>query len=326
MASKYDVSALVNKLNEKEKARENGGSSNFPTDMWRPTIEKGEKRVEYVIRFLENPDSITGFANVDRHAHMVKFANGKYLSQPCSKKANKEDSCYICEVVDVMFKSKQVTQENIAKAQYAKARYFYNILVIQDPRDDGKNEGKVFLFEAGKQIQDKCNEFLKNKQIKESERCFFHPLKGTNFEIVVTIKSDFPNYDLSNFMRSCSPMEINGKEVKTIEEGEKFCAEKCFKLNEYLFQDKFFKPYDEIKQLYLNQGMTSKDKNKQTTKEHEEVDEVEEKPKKPEMKTTVKSKPPEPEEEDETEPFEEDESETTEDSEDDELARLLNDD
>ena len=324
---KISIADLAKKVKDKQKSKGDGGS--FTNDFWRPTIEKGQERVEYIIRFLPNPDSIDGVPNVDRYSHMVNFPNGKYLSVPCAKKSGKDDNCYICEDTAKGFKSDIVSQQNLAKARYAKARYFYNILVIRDPREDGKHEGKIYMFEAGKQIQDKCSEFVVNEEIREEDRNFYDPLVGTNFKLVVTIKSEYSNYDKTDFMRSTSAIEFNGKKITSEEEGDEFVEKNCFKLNEVLFKDKLFKSYDEIKELYLNQGeVKSAGSKKPSFKKEEEIDEEEEdrtvKNKKIEVRNPPKPKKVEPEEEPEDE--DEDSATGTDDDEDEELARLLDGD
>lgn len=318
---KYDLNALLENIS---KAESGGSGEQKQSDFWKPTLEKGESRVEYTIRFLPNPDSEDGFPYVERAAHMITFPNGKFMYEPCRKKT-KGEPCPICEHVNDLYNSEDPAKEKIGSKRFSKKRFFQNVLIVKDPRDGGKNEGKVMIYEAGSQINDKCKEFLTNQEIKASERIFFHPTKGTDFKLVIVEKSGFPNYEKSDFVRSSSPIEVDGKELD-LDEAEAFIEEKAFKLNEKLMDDKFFKSYDELKALYENQGVPVKKDDKKSSGKEEEVeptidDEVDTTIKGDEVKSRNPSEKAEVSQEVEEDlPFEPD---APEDDEDAELAALL---
>lgn len=323
---RYDLNSLLGELQKKEsKATENHSS-----DFWKPTLEKGEERAEYMIRFLDNPDSITKFPWVERPAHMFNFPSGKFIYEPCAKKVN-NDKCYICEEVNELYNCGDPEKEKIGQKRFAKQRFFHNILVVQDPRDDGKNEGKVMIFECGQKIHGKCIQILKCQELEPEERIYFHPTMGTNFKLIITWQQSFQNYDESYFLRKTSPIEINGEKLD-MDEGEKFIEENCHKLNERLLTEKVFKSYEDLKELYLNQGVVSESsgsskKTKSVGKKEEEevetdIDETIKKDKvetrNPDKKEKVgvekeveKRKPPKDEDEDE------DISDITDDDDDD---------
>jgi hypothetical protein len=269
--SKYDLGSLLSEL-EKTETTSGGGSKDYQSDFWKPTLEKGDERVEYTIRFLPNPDSKSNFPWVERAAHMFNFPSGKFIYEPCVKKAKKE-KCYICEEVDQLYRSGDPELENMGAKRFSKKRYFHNILVVKDPRDGGKNEGNVLIYECGQQIHDKCIEFLKNKDLDPSERLYFHPTLGTNFKLVMTWKSNYQNYEKSDFVRKPSSIEIEGAELD-LDEAEKFIEENCKGLNERLLSEKSFKEYDVLKNLYLNQGVVDETEvtSSRKPKKEEEVD------------------------------------------------------
>lgn len=266
--NKYDLNALLGDIEKSETKKDE-----YSSDYWKPTIEKGEERVEYVIRFLENPDSKTNSPWVERAAHMFNFPS-KFIYEPCPKKVMKE-KCYICEEVSELYNSGDPNKKNIGQKRFSKGRFFHNILIVKDPREGGKNEGKVMIFECGKQVHDKCIEFLKNKDLDPSERVYFHPTMGTNFRLILTWKSDYPNYDKSDFFRKSTPIEINGEELD-IDDAEKFIEKNCFKLEEKLLGEKAFKTYDELKELYLNQGVVDEDAKKDNDNDDVDTDAAEE--------------------------------------------------
>ena len=323
---KYDLKAILNEL---EKTETSSGNSDYKSDFWKPTIEKGEERVEYVIRFLPNPDSKTNFPWVERAVHMFSFANGKFIYEPCKKKAKKEP-CYICEEVAKMYSSGDPSQENLGAKRFSRKRFFHNIVVVKDPREGGKNEGKVMVFECGDQVYEKCSEFLRNKDLDPADRIYFHPTNGTDFKLVITWKSNFQNYEKSDFLRKTSAITINKKELSE-DEAEKFIDENAIKLNERLMADKVFKDYETLKELYLNQGQVAdKKKAPKQEKQEEEVvvnevvsdETINKKPVK--ARNPVNKVEPEPEPEEDDTPFEEDNADDATD-EDAELEALLGD-
>jgi len=322
---KYDLNSLLNEL---EKTETSSGGNEYQSDFWKPTIEKGEEEVEYLIRFLPNPDSKTNFPWVERAAHMFNFPSGKFIYEPCAKKSKKEP-CYVCEEVSKLYQSGDVKQEALGSKRFSKKRFFHNILVVKDPREGGKNEGKVFIYEAGSQIHDKCIEILKNDDLDANERVYFHPTLGTDFKLRITWKSNYQNYDKSTFARRTSSLEVKGEKLDD-DAAETFIDENCIGLNKRLLGEKAFKGYEDLKELYLNQGNVTEKKEPRKEKEAEEieVDEVEE------LDTTVndekiQAQNPEPkkkvepvEEEDDT-PFDMDDDSSDEDA---ELEALLSDD
>jgi hypothetical protein len=288
--SKYDLGGLLDEL---EKSDSSSGTQNgdYQSDFWKPTLEKGEERAEYVIRFLPNLDSKTSAPWIERAAHMFNFPSGKFIYEPCGKKAN-GDPCYICEEVSEMYKSGDMELEEMGAKRFSKKRVFHNVLIVSDPRDGGKNEGKVMIYECGKQIHNKCIEFLKNKDLDPEERMYFHPTEGTNFRMVMTWKMKYQNYDSSDFLRKPSALEVEGESL-TMKKAEAFIDENCYSLNERLMGEKAFKDYDTLKGLYLNQGVKTEDPKPSKKKEEEEIDETIENEKvearNPEKKEKVKA-------------------------------------
>jgi hypothetical protein len=327
--SKYDLGGLLKELEKSDSS--SSSEREYSNDFWKPTLEKGEERAEYVIRFLPNPDSKTNFPWVERAAHMFNFSNsGKFIYKACAKKARGE-KCFICEEVSRLYQSGDPAQEAIGAKRYSKKRYFHNVLIVKDPRDNGKNEGKVMIYEAGQQIHEKCVEFLKNEDLDASERIYFHPEVGTDFKLILTWKSNYQNYEKSDFARKTSPLEVDGKELE-LDEAEKFIEENCHKLNELILADKNFTEYEKLKEIYLNEGVVDeKPKSKKVDVEEDAGEEVYSKSEEEDEDTTVddrkiessnpKSKSKVEVEKNEDPPFDTDDEEM--DDEDAELAALL---
>ena len=268
MGDEYDIQGLVADIEKADSAKEapTKKEEKSSSDFWKPTIPDDKKQADYLIRFLKNPDSETNQPWVQRDAHMFPFPNGKFCYQPCPKRQDYNAGikngrkCPICEEKDRLYATGDPAKEQMGQKRNPKKRFYYNVLVVKDPRENGKNEGKVFIFEAGDQIQGKCTKFLADKEIPAENRCFFHPVKGTNFKLIMTKKQSTTgaqtNYEDSEFCRNPSPMVIKNKEV-TLEEAKGFIENNCFKLREKLLIDTAFKSYEELKDFYENQGKFS---------------------------------------------------------------------
>lgn len=264
---RYDIDSLVSDIEKVENAKEAPEKKEEKrSEYLKLTLPDNVKRMEYVLRLLENPDSETSQPWVQRDAHMFPYPNRKFCYQPCPKRRDilagikPAAKCPICEDKDRLYDTGDPAKEQMGQKRTPKKRYFYNVLVVKDPRENGKNEGKVFIFEMGDQLQKKCAAFLTNKEIPASDRCFFHPLKGTNLKVVMTKKSEQLNYDDSEFSRSTSPLVVNNKEITTMEEAEAFITQNCFKLREKLLAPTVYRSYEEIKEYYDNQGEVEKKK------------------------------------------------------------------
>jgi len=94
----YDLEGLLDEL--EKTSGDNKANDGYSNDSWKASIDSGEERVEYTIRFLPNPDSKSKSPWVERASHMFEFASGKFIYQPCPKKHNNEEKCYICEQVN----------------------------------------------------------------------------------------------------------------------------------------------------------------------------------------------------------------------------------
>lgn len=257
--SKYTkgLKEVLAAIKKQEDASNKGGNfTDFKKDFWKPTIEKDQERVEYLVRFLPNPDSIDGTPYVSRPAHMIKFASGNYIYEPCPKRAFKSE-CPICARVNEMYKSGNPAQENIASSQCAKKRFFQNVLVLEDPRDNGANVGKVFAYEYGDKIQTMCIEAMKDKRNPVE---YYDPIEGADFEIVITweksTRGTFQNYDKSKFCNK-STITLNGEKLS--EDEIDAIIEKSIKLNDKLLSEKCFKTASDLDTIYKAQGYVKKE-------------------------------------------------------------------
>ena len=126
---KYNIGNILAELKKSESSG-SGEKKEFTSDFLNVSLGKDEDSLEVVLRFLPNPDSDNELPWVLRHAHMIKFPNGNFLYEACPKR-RKVGECPICEEVNDMYNSQNPKLEEQAKKQFAKKRYFSNVLVIK---------------------------------------------------------------------------------------------------------------------------------------------------------------------------------------------------
>ena len=278
----FDLDSI---LKNAEKKESNTASTNsYTSDFWKPTLEKGQDKAEYRIRFLPNPDSKNGFCWVERFSHMFKFANGKYCYQPCIKRTYKHlyddnnKKCYMCEKKNELYNTGDPDMERIGSQRNAKLRYFYNVLILDDPREGGKNNGEIRIFEAGTQVHELLSKFMGNKGTPKHERLFYHHMHGCDFTLSMkmrkTTNGEYQNYDDSYFDRTSGPITLDGK-VLSEDEAKAMLEDKCYSLNDRILSDKAFKDYDFLKEVYDNEGMVEYSTNSTNTAPEKEEEEVE---------------------------------------------------
>ena len=254
---KKKASDIVSNMKKTTESKDGGYSSDF----WRPSLEQDSDTAEYIVRFLPNNneelDEDDDVHFVSRPTHMIKFASsGNFISEPCPKRNGKAEKCPICEVVSPLFKGSDA-EKKIALDQYAKARFFSNVYVIKDPRNDGENEGKILMYEYGKTIYDLC---LKSMTVDEDDDqdeddvvIYYDPLEGADFKICITRKAGYPNYDDSKFIRSGKPLRLASGDDLDEDTIDEF-MEGAFNLQERLLSDDSFKSFGKLKSIYENQG------------------------------------------------------------------------
>jgi hypothetical protein len=189
-------------------------SSTQTSEYWKPTKIDGQDKTSYVVRILPDPGSDDGTDWVLRKAHMINFPGGKRMYEPCPKKTR--GSCPICEHVAPLFKSGNPEDERIAYDHYAKKRYFMNVLIVSDERDNKANEGQVRLWECPKKVMEE-----------------------------IKTESGFPNYGMSR---------LQGQEPIGTDEEIDEIMEKATNLRERLLSESCFKSNDELWHMYTNNG------------------------------------------------------------------------
>jgi hypothetical protein len=311
---KKDLKSLVASLKKETEQSDNNSSDNKQNRFWRPVIEDTDTSVEYVIRFL--PSENEDYPWTKMMTHMFKYPNGNYVSFNCPKKHKIGDGkCQLCDEVSEIYDSENQTKiKSIASRRYAKARYMTNILVVKDPRDNGANEGKVFLYAYGKQIF----EILKEEIMDEDDGCLFYdPEDGADFKLKIewtgSGKDKYQSYLKSKFINKGSVTNLKGEDLDE-EAIDKLMEQRVDVTTDILAPDKFWSNEQIIasldQQKYVSKADLSKDSTGDEVTAPKKEKEVEDTPPPKKEKEKEKEKP---------------DVDVSGDDDDDDLDDLLND-
>ena len=193
---------MLAKLQENVKSIDEGPKSQRNDDdrYWKPT-QGVDGNGSAIIRFLPPKDG-------EEHAivHYFKYQfkwpkTNKYYYERSLSSLGLPDP-----VADYKKQLREDGQEELSKKMNRSAKYISNILVVKDPGNP-ENEGKVFLYEYGKQVYDKIKVAMTPDE--DTGREAFNPFdlwEGKNFVLKVKKKSEFPNYEDSTFQEKSGPI------------------------------------------------------------------------------------------------------------------------
>jgi len=215
MANEFDIfSVSVNDLDTGDRER-TGGS-----DLYTPKPDQGQDGTyRSLIRFLPNVKN-------PRKPFVRKFVywledrdgNGFYADSP-STVGDK------CPVQDMFFKlrnSESAVDKKMSESLKRREVFYALVQIVKDPQNRDL-EGQIKVFKFGYKIKTKIDEEL-NPQFDEPTQVF-DPFEGKNFELVISKKGGYPNYDSCKFQGSKSSMAIQGENVTDSDEGRKAILE-----------------------------------------------------------------------------------------------------
>jgi len=240
MKSFKNIREMFDKVKESVEESKNKKFTNKDFSMadgkrWKPTAQKGENVSKYVVRFLPNPYSETGKPFVIRKLHGFG-PEGNKLYENCPWSIGKK--CPICLDVNPMFKSENPTDKDMAYKRYGKKRYFANVYIVSDPRENGAMEGKVYIWEMGKKLGSKLEKAI------DEDFVFYDPYEGADFNVEVKTVKDFPNYDASDFSRKTTKL-LDGDDEKLNE----VCGQ-CYDLEKEILGEENFRTFEQIEERY----------------------------------------------------------------------------
>ena len=211
MANEFDIFGVsVNDLDTGDK-QGSGGS-----DLYSPKPDQGQDGTyRSLIRFLPNIKN-------PRKPYVRKFVywledsegNGFYADSP-STVGDK------CPVQDLFFKlrnSESAVDKKMSEGLKRREVFYSLVQIVKDPQNRDL-EGQIKVFKFGYKIKAKIDEEL-NPQFDQPTQ-IFDPFEGKNFELVISKKGGYPNYDSCKFQGSKTSMVIGGESVSDTAEGRK---------------------------------------------------------------------------------------------------------
>ena len=190
------------------------------SDLYTPKPDQGQDGTyRSLIRFLPNIKN-------PRKPFVRKFVywledrdgNGFYADSP-STVGDK------CPVQDMFFKlrnSESAVDKKMSEGLKRREVFYALVQIVKDPQNRDL-EGQVKVFKFGYKIKTKIDEEL-NPQFDEPTQVF-DPFEGKNFELVISKKGGYPNYDSCKFHGNRSALELEGNAVTDSDESRKAILE-----------------------------------------------------------------------------------------------------
>ncbi len=186
------------------------------SDLYTPKPDQGQDGTyKSLIRFLPNPKNPRK-PFIRKYVYWLEDAdgNGFYADSPSTVGEK-------CPVQDMFFKlrnSDSAVDKKISEGLKRKEVYYALVQIVKDPQKPDL-EGQVKVMKFGYKIKAKIDEEL-NPQFDEPTQVF-DPFEGKNFELIISKKAGFPNYDASKFQGKRSSMILNGSAVSDSNESRK---------------------------------------------------------------------------------------------------------
>lgn len=185
-----------------------------------------------VIRFLPNKkEDDLPFKQMFKHS---MFINGKTFIDRCPTTIEK--TCPVCD-----WNKTQDRDFVMKNGTYRKKSWICNILIISDPKNR-ENEGKVFLFEFGKQIHDILKEAVQPEDSTDTPLFYYCPDNGANFKIKVKKDGQYPTWSRSSFM---PPSSID-EDLETLKLTDDDWLNALYDLDDVISENSY-KEYDDLK-------------------------------------------------------------------------------
>lgn len=260
---KYDRNKVRNKL-KKMKEKENSGGQFVDENKWKPETPDGKnvKKIGYKLRILPYGEEVP---YVPFFLHKMQTKDGRWWYIECPSSINKE--CPICEYSHSLFATGDEVDKAKGKKFYRKKQWAVNVLVKKDARDDGDNEGKVFMYVVGPSIYEKFDSALfPDESLDEKEIFFIDPDEGFDFNLQVRLKDKYPNYETSKFADEATPIAGSEKEIDKI-------LEAAFDLDAEFLSPTKYKSYEELEKMF-NERVLGKSSKPSKSSEVVEDDDV----------------------------------------------------
>ena len=233
-ALKKNRSSSLNKLNAQlEKISTKSYSDPNEGKFWKPTRDKAGNGFA-IIRFLPAPaGEEMPFVRIWDHG--FQGPTGLWYIENSLTTLNQDDP--VSEYNSKLWNSGLDSDKEIARKQKRRLKYVSNIYVVKDSGNPD-NEGKVFMYQFGKKIFDKCNDLMNPQFEDENPVNPFDLWDGANFRLKIRQFEGYPNYDKSEFDQP-APLFEDDAQLESVYNQEHSLQE--------LVDPKNFKSYSELK-------------------------------------------------------------------------------
>jgi hypothetical protein len=214
MANEFDIFSIsVGDLDTQE------NKTSASSDLYNPKPDQGpDGNYRSLIRFLPNLSNPRK-PYIRKYIYWLENDNGGFYVDSPSTVGER------CPVQDMFFKLRNSTsavEKNLSETLKRREVYYALIQVVKDPQNRDL-EGQIKIFKFGYKIKAKIDEEL-NPQFDEPVQVF-DPFEGKNFELVLTKKGGYTNYDSSKFQGSRTPIAIGGEQMSDNPEDRKRIVE-----------------------------------------------------------------------------------------------------
>lgn len=203
---KKAIDNLVKAADEGQGEKKGYGDDRY----WKLTRDKSGNGYA-IIRFLPAPEG-EDLPWVKRFKHAFNN-NGQWYIDDCRTSFN--DECPVCKLNTQLWNSGYDGDKEIVKKRKRQLKYVSNILVVSDPANP-QNEGKVFLFEYGKQIHDKIMDVMQPEFPDDDPMNPFDFWEGSNFKLKIRTANGYPTYDKSDFDKQSELLDGDDDELEVL--------------------------------------------------------------------------------------------------------------
>lgn len=192
--------------------------------LYKPDPKNGKDNIyRAVVRFLprvENPKQ----SAIKKFTYWLEDSsgNGSYYDSP--KSISWDEKCRIADLYYKLSKSKSAADQKAAERLQRKEYYFSLVQIIKDPQNP-EMEGTIQVYRYPKTIKkivDAQTTPSKEDMAMGQEPCnVFDLYEGKNFNIKVTVKGGYWNYDECKFGDSKTALTIDGTVIERTPESQK---------------------------------------------------------------------------------------------------------
>jgi len=230
-------------------------TSTSSNEVYKPTADDGKDGTyKALVRFVPNPENPRN-SLIQKYVHWMtnSSGDGKLVDSPSTI----GEKCPIADVFWKLRKSDSAVDRKASEKLKRRQQYYALIKIIKDPQNP-ELEGQYKVFKFGYKIKEKIDAELKPDFGEPTQ--VFDLFEGKNFELIITRKVDFNNYNKSKFSASKSaiimgdaPAERNKETMTTIK--AELDTAPSLKSYDYQAWDEETRSFvNDVLRMYLNPG------------------------------------------------------------------------